>query len=269
MMTPAGNLGDILREWRRRRHFSQLDLALEADISQRHLSFIESGRSAPSRDMLLKLAERLDVPLRDRNPMLLAAGYAPVYQDRALDSRDMTPAREAISTLLACHEPFPALAIDRHWTLVIANRAVDPLLGLVKDRSLLQGPVNVLRLSLHPEGLAPAIENLGQWRSHLLHRLDQQIAASGDSVLADLKSELLTFACASAQGDHRADLSEIAVPLRLVTPQGRLSFYSTTTMFGTPVDITLSELAIETFLPADPQTAALLSRLTPAKTPDI
>ncbi|MBB3655510.1 transcriptional regulator with XRE-family HTH domain [Rhizobium sp. BK650] len=258
-MTPtARSLGDQLREWRRRRRMSQLDLALEADISQRHLSFIESGRSTPSREMLLHLAERLGVPLRDRNPLLLAAGFAPVFAERKLDDPALEPARRAIDMVLKGHEPFPAIAIDRHWTLVAGNAAIAPLLEAVADRSLLEPPVNILRLSLHPAGLAPRIANLSEWRAHLLDRLRQQIPVSGDPVLERLLRELLCYPAPEATGEAHADLAGIAVPLQLSTKAGLLSFISTTTVFGTPVDITLSELAIETLFPADEETAAIL-----------
>ncbi len=258
-MTPtARSLGDHLREWRQRRRMSQLDLALEADISQRHLSFIESGRSTPSREMLLHLAERLGVPLRDRNPLLLAAGFAPVFAERRLDDPALEPARRAIDRVLKGHEPFPAIAIDRHWTLVAANAAIGPLLEAVADPSLLEPPVNVLRLSLHPQGLAPHIINLSEWRAHLLDRLRQQISVSGDPVLEKLLKELLSYPAPKDPSETHTDLAGIAVPLQLSTKAGLLSFISTTTVFGTPVDITLSELAIETLFPADEETAAIL-----------
>lgn len=258
-MTPtARSLGDHLREWRQRRRMSQLDLALEADISQRHLSFIESGRSNPSREMLLHLAERLEVPLRDRNPLLLAAGFAPVFAERKLDDPALEPARRAIDMVLKGHEPYPAIAIDRHWTLIAANAAIAPLLEAVADPSLLEPPVNVLRLSLHPQGLGPHIVNLAEWRAHLLDRLRQQISVSGDPVLEKLLKELLAYPAPEATGEPHTDLAGIAVPLRLSTKAGLLSFISTTTVFGTPVDITLSELAIETLFPADEETAAIL-----------
>ncbi|MBB5662827.1 transcriptional regulator with XRE-family HTH domain [Rhizobium leguminosarum] len=258
-MTPTARpLGDHLREWRQRRRMSQLDLALEADISQRHLSFIESGRATPSRDMLLHLAERLSVPLRDRNPLLLAAGFAPVFAERKLDDPALEPARRAIDMVLKGHEPFPALAIDRHWTLVAANAAVTPLLSGIVDPSLLEPPVNVLRLSLHPQGLAPQIANLPEWRAHLLDRLRQQISASGDAVLERLLKDLLSYPAPKDAPEAHANLAGIAVPLQLSTKAGLLSFISTTTVFGTPVDITLSELAVESFFPADEETAAIL-----------
>ncbi|MGR9317138.1 helix-turn-helix domain-containing protein [Rhizobium leguminosarum] len=261
-MTPtARSLGDHLREWRQRRRMSQLELALEAEISQRHLSFIESGRSTPSRDMLLHLAERLDVPLRDRNPLLLAAGFAPVFAERALDDPAMEPARRAIDIVLKGHEPFPAIAVDRHWTLIAANAAIAPLLSAVADQSLLKAPVNVLRLSLHPQGMAPHIKNLSEWRAHLIGRLRQQFSASGDPMLDKLLKELLSYPAPETAGEVHTNYAGIAVPLQLWTKAGLLSLISTTTIFGTPVDITLSELAVESFFPADEETAAILRSL--------
>lgn len=261
-MTPtARSLGDHLREWRQRRRMSQLDLALEAEISQRHLSFIESGRSTPSRDMLLHLAERLDVPLRDRNPLLLAAGFAPVFAERALDDPALEPARRAIDMVLKGHEPFPAIAVDRHWTLIAANAAIAPLLSAVADQSLLTPPINVLRLSLHPQGLAPHIKNLSEWRAHLIGRLRQQFSASGDPMLDKLLKELLSYPAPKTAGEVHTDYAGIAVPLQLSTKAGLLSLISTTTVFGTPVEISLSELAVESFFPADEETAAILRSL--------
>jgi transcriptional regulator with XRE-family HTH domain len=262
MSAAARSPGDHLRAWRQRRRMSQLDLALEAEISQRHLSFIESGRSQPSRSMLLHLADRLDIPLRDRNPILLSAGYAPVFAERALDDPALKPARQAVDLVLKAHEPFPALAIDRHWNLVAANAAVAPLLEGVEDASLVSGRINVLRLSLHPRGLAPGILNLGEWRAHLIDRLRRDIIMKADDALVMLLKELQGFPAPDAahDEDRRADYAGIAVPLRLRTKAGTLSFISTTTVFGTPTDVTLSELAIETFFPADEETARLLRR---------
>jgi transcriptional regulator with XRE-family HTH domain len=258
--------GDYLRTWRQRRRISQLNLALTAEISQRHLSFLESGRAAPSREMLLHLAERLDVPLRERNAMLLAAGFAPIYAERTLEDPAMAAARGAIELVLKGHEPYPALAVDRHWNLIAANAALAPLLAGVVERNLLAAPVNVLRLSLHPEGLAPRIANLVEWRAHLLDRLRRQAAVTGDPVLADLLQELSAY-CVSGEREApltgtRTDQGGVFVPLKLVTEFGLLSFISTTTVFGTPRDITLSELALEAFFPADPETAALLRQLS-------
>ena len=258
MASVRDSAGDVLREWRQRRRFSQLDLAMEAEISTRHLSFVESGRASGSREMLLRLAENLDMPLRARNRLLVAGGYAPIFTEQPLDAPDMAAARSAVEAVLKGHEPYPALAIDRHWTLVLANAAIAPLLTGV-DSALLAPPVNVLRLSLHPAGLAPRIENLGAWRRHLLDRLQAQIADSGDPVLADLLVELRAYP-SRAERQRPAPAHPIAVPLRLRDPSNGAiwSFLSTTTVFGTPTDITLSELALECFYPADQETRAVL-----------
>lgn len=261
----TAHVGELLRHWRQRRRMSQLDLACEAEISTRHLSFLETGRSRPSREMLLRLTEWLDVPLRERNAMLLAAGFAPVFSERPLADPIMEAARRTIQRILDGHEPYPALAVDRHWTLVMANAAVPRFLASVEEVSLLQPPVNVLRLSLHPKGLAPRIANLGQWRAHLLARLHRQIEVSGDAVLTALLEELRAYPVAggaeksTATAEH--DFAGIAVPLQLRTPSGTLSLISTTTVFGTPVDLTLAELALETFFPADEESAEALRRL--------
>ncbi|MBO9621356.1 MAG: helix-turn-helix transcriptional regulator [Sphingomonas sp.] len=249
-------LGEQIKHWRQQRRLSQMDLALEAEISTRHLSFIETGRAQPSREMVLLLAEHLEVPLRERNAMLLGAGHAPIYAERPLDDPELAAARRAIELVLKGHEPFPALAIDRHWNMVTANAAVAPLLEGVAAH-LLQGPVNVLRLSLHPDGLAPRIRNLGEWRAHLLERLRRQAWLTSDPALAALLAELSAYPSAEGTGD-RDTLDSVAVPLRLDTPLGELSFLSTTTIFGTPRDVTLDELAIEAFFPADEATMARL-----------
>lgn len=249
-------VGELLRDWRQRRRFSQLGLALDAGISTRHLSFLETGRAQPSREMLVLLAEQLDVPLRERNALLLAAGYAPIYRERGLDDPDFAAIRAAVQRILAGHEPFPAVAVDRHWNLVAMNGGVGPLLDGV-DAALLVPPVNVLRLSLHPSGLAPRIANLAQWREHLLSRLGRQIAESGDPVLASLRQEL--EALPHEGGEEMDDgFAALAVPLQLRTERGLLSFISTSMVFGAPRDIGLAELAIEAFLPADDATAAAL-----------
>jgi transcriptional regulator with XRE-family HTH domain len=248
-------VGDQLRAWRSRRRLSQLDLALDAEISARHLSFLETGRSRPSRGMLLRLADRLAIPARDRNLLLVAAGFAPALPERALDHPALAAARRAVELVLKAHEPFPALAVDRHWQLLAANAGVGPLLAGVAPH-LLAPPVNVLRLSLHPEGVAPRIENLAEWRAHILHRLEAQVAASGDQVLAGLLTELRALPGGTARAED--GYAGVAVPLRIRAGEQLLSFLSTTTMFGTPIDVTLSELAIEAFLPADEATAAAL-----------
>jgi transcriptional regulator with XRE-family HTH domain len=259
---PRPPVGALIREWRQRRRLSQLDLACEADISTRHLSYVENGRASPSREMLMHLAERLDVPLRERNALLTAGGFAPIYRERALADPALAAARQAVDLVLRGHEPYPALAVDRHWTLLAHNRAVPMLLTGV-DAELLKPPVNVMRLSLHPRGLAPRIVNLLQWREHLFARLKQQIAASADPLLVDLLHELQALATPPNATSHTgdADASNVAIPVQFETPAGVLSFISTTTVFGTPVDITLSELALETFFPADARTAELLRRL--------
>ena len=220
---------------------------------------METGRSLPSREMLLRLAEQLAVPLRERNALLVAAGYAPVYAERTLDDPALQAARQAVELVLAGHEPFPALAIDRHWTLVAANKALPLLLTGVAE-ALLRSPVNVLRVSLHPDGLAPRIANLAEWRAHVLDKLRHQSEATADPVLMDLLEELLAYPAPSGRlkAEGVAPPGGIAVPFRLITEAGVLSFLSTTTIFGTPLDITLSELAVESFFPADAGTAAIL-----------
>ncbi|MBC5782047.1 helix-turn-helix transcriptional regulator [Ramlibacter sp. USB13] len=254
--------GEHLRDWRLRRRMSQLDLAGEAEISTRHLSFVETGRSVPSREMVLRLAERLDVPLRERNTLLVAAGYAPMYRERPLDDPALAAAREAVQLILRSHAPHPALAVDRHWNLVAHNGVAGQLFAGV-DAELLQPPVNVLRLSLHPRGVAPRLANLGQWRHHLFERLRQQIQATGDGTLRALEQELRGYPVPEGADETRleGEVLGIAVPLRFRTPDGVLNLISTTTIFGTPVDVTLQELALETFFPADAETAARLRAL--------
>ncbi len=254
------SVGDHLRQWRQRRRMSQLDLACEADISSKHLSFLETGRSQPSRDMVLHLADRLEIPLRERNLLLVAAGYAPVFPERPLGDPALSAARTAIDLVLAGHEPYPALAVDRHWHMVAANAMVGRLMAGV-DAALLKPPVNVLRLSLHPLGLAPRIANLAEWRAHLLARLRRQVDISADPVLAALLSELRGYPAPAGAAPPIAAHGEMVVPFRLASPAGVLSFFSTTTVFGTPVDITLAELALEAFFPADAATADALRRL--------
>ncbi|WP_119300417.1 helix-turn-helix domain-containing protein [Dongia deserti] len=253
-------IGALLREWRQRRRLSQLALATEAEVSTRHLSFLETGRALPSRDMVLHLADRLDVPLRARNQLLVAAGYAPVFRERSIDDPELKAARATMEQVLAAHAPNPAIAIDRHWSLIAANRSVAPLLAGV-DAALLKPPINVLRLSLHPGGLAPRIVNLAEWRAHLLQRLRQQIDVSADTVLVELLKELRSYSSPSSPGTAHVNGAAIAVPFRFRHGDRVLSFLSTTTVFGTPVDITLSELALESFFPADAETAETVKQL--------
>ena len=253
----GGRVGGVLRDWRRRRRRSQMDLALDAGISTRHLSFVETGRSRPSAGLILRLAEQLDVPLRERNSLLLAAGYAPVYGERDFDDPELEPVRRAIQRVLTAHEPYPALAVGRQWEVVAMNGAMDVLIDDVAPE-LLEPPVNALRLALHPEGVAPRVLNLPEWRAHLLERLERQIAATADPGLRTLREELLGY---PAPGESAAAVAdEIVSPLRLRAPDGgELAFISTIATFGTASDITVSGLALESFFPADAATAERLA----------
>lgn len=248
--------GELLREWREHRRLSQMELALDAEISTRHLSFVETSRSQPSREMVLRLAEQLDVPLRERNHLLLAAGYAPVYGESPLDSPAMSAIRETLRRLLAAHEPYPALVVDRAWNLVEANGSLQAMLTGV-DAPLLEPPANVMRLALHPRGLAPRIANLGEWRGHLLGRLKRQVGLTADPAIAALYDEVRGYPCDQPEViDHGND--DVVHTLRLQSETGELSFFTTVATFGTPADITVSELAIESFYPADARTAEVL-----------
>ena len=263
--TSGQTLGDLLRFWRERRRMSQLGLATEAGISARHLSFLETGRSRASREMVLHLAERLAVPLRAQNALLIAAGFSPVYQERPLDDPALHGARRAVDLILAGHEPYPALAVDRHWTLVASNAVGTRLFGALDVApALLDPPLNVMRLVLHPDGMAGQVLNLPELRHHLLERLRAQVEISADPVLADLLDEVSSYAAGPEASPHRAGADEfggVAVPFVLRIGDDTLSFISTTTVFGSPVDITLSELAIETFFPLDDVTVHALRRI--------
>ena len=263
MKEPTPSIGQLIREWRQRRRLSQLDLACDAEISAKHVSFLETGRASPNREMVLHLAERMSVPLRDRNVMLHAAGFDPTYPERPLDDPTFRVTRHSIDLMLRMHEPNPAVAIDRHWTMAASNRAVARLVSGV-DPMLLAPPVNVIRLNLHPAGLAPRIINLAEWRQHLLARLHQQIDLTGDPALQSLVEEVSRYPM-TAGPVRRAkprDFETLAVPLRLATVQGPLAFFSTTTVFDRPVDITLAELTIEAFLPADAPTVSIMRRMS-------
>jgi transcriptional regulator with XRE-family HTH domain len=261
-VTTAPNLqrpvGELLRQWRVHRRLSQLELAIQAEVSARHLSFVETGRSAPSRDMVLHLAEQLDLPLRDRNRLLLAAGFAPVYAETTLDSPQMAAVLAAVRKLLAGHEPYPAVVVDRYWNLVEANASVALFTeGLAPE--LLAPPINVLRASLHPDGFAARIVNLGEWRGHLLGRLRRQVNLTPDHQLADLYDELRAYPCAAPEVEvELPGPGDVVVPLRISHGDRELSFFTTVATFGTPLDITVAELAIESFFPADPETASVL-----------
>jgi transcriptional regulator with XRE-family HTH domain len=260
MSLESPTVGARLREWRMRRRLSQLDLACEAEISTRHLSFVETGRAQPSREMVLHLAEQLEVPLRERNELLVAAGFAPVFPERPLDDPALTGARAALELILKGHEPYPALLIDRRWNIVSANATVPKIMSGV-DPSLLAPPVNAMRVALHPKGLAPRTANLSEWRAHLLERLRREIAMTADAELTALLTELKSYPVPPAADRRPKDFGGVAIPFQLITDEGVLSFFSSTMVFGTAVDITLAELALETFLPADAATAEALRRL--------
>ena len=251
-------VGALLRQWREHRRLSQLALALQAEVSTRHLSFVETGRARPSRDMVLHLADQLDVPLRERNQLLLAAGYAPVYVETALDAAPMTAVRAAIRQILTGHEPYPAVVVDRAWTLVDANASVAVFTEGVAP-ALLVPPANALRISLHPAGMAPRIANLGEWRAHLLGRLRRHVALTTAPELAALYDELRAYPCDQAEPEiERPGPGDVVVPLRLRDGDRELALFSTVATFGTPLDVTVAELAIEAFFPADAATAAAL-----------
>jgi transcriptional regulator with XRE-family HTH domain len=261
--------GELLREWRQRRRLSQLDLAIQANVSSRHLSFVETGRARPTSQMILRLAEHLDVPLRDRNVLLLAGGYAPAYAERGLADPELTAVRKALRRILDGHRPYPAAVVNRWWELVDANDGI-ALFTTQMAPGLLAPPVNVLRLSLHPDGMAPRIVNLPEWRAHLLARLYRQAEATGDPRLFRLYDELEGYPGGPDPGDpdpagrgHQPHSADVVVPLRYRTDHGELSFISMTAMVGTPMDITVEELAIESFYPADEATAAALAGKRP------
>ena len=257
MTTPNKPVGDHLREWRMRRRMSQMDLALEAEISTRHLSFVETGRAQPSREMVLHLTDQLEVPLRERNVILMAAGFAPVFPERSLADPGLAAARRAVDVILAAHEPYPALVVDLRWNLVAANAATTLLLAGV-DPELLAPPVNVIRVSLHPKGLAPRVANLAEWHGHILERLRRQAELTADPGLIALIEEVRGYPRPPASDRRPEDFGGVAVPFQLMVGDTLLSLFGTTTVFGTPVDITLSELTLETFFPADAATAEVL-----------
>ena len=258
-MQSARPVGTLLREWRQRRRMTQLGLALEAEISPRHLSFVETGRSQPSREMLLHLSDELEIPLRERNLLLISAGFAPMFAERSLMDAELQAARRAVDLVLEAQKPFPAFAIDRHWQIVASNGALPELYADVAAE-LLRHPINVLRLSLHPSGLAPRIANLAEWRAHLLTRLRRQVDLTADASLVALLNETSAYpAPPASSAEHAAAQYSVMVPLQIRSEAGLLSFFSTTTVFGTSVDVTLSELALELFYPADAQTASMLS----------
>ena len=254
-------VGEQLRQWRERRRVSQLELSLLAGVSARHLSFIETGRSRPSSEMILRIAEGLDVPLRERNALLLAGGFAPAYPEHALDSPPLSAVTAAMRQVLDGHEPYPAMAVDRHWELVDSNTAASIFLDGAAA-SLVEPPVNILRLALHPDGLAARLVNLGEVRARLLSGLRSQAEATRDPALSDLYDELRGYPCGQPVPEVRQPAAgEILMPLRIRHGAHELALISTTTVFGRPLDITVAELAIESFYPADEATAKALRTL--------
>jgi len=252
-------VGTLIRRWRQRRRLSQLELSLAAGVSARHLSFVETGRSSPSREMIERLCAELDVPLRERNLLHLAAGFAPPYAERQLT--DLAAARNAVDGVLRGLDPNPAVAVDVGWDLVAANHAAEVFLGGVSE-TLRRPPINMIRMTLAPGGLAPQISNLARWRAEVLRRLRRQWQRTADPRLADLIDEVRGYP--AGPGDDHGELptgNDLVVPLQLTTEHGDLAFLYTTTVFGSPRDVTLDEIAVETFFPADDHTARVLRSL--------
>jgi transcriptional regulator with XRE-family HTH domain len=253
-----GGAGELLREWRNRRRMSQLDLALEANVSARHLSFVETGRAQASCELLLSLAEHLEIPLREQNALLLAGGYAPVFSETPLDTEEMRPVRRALKAILAGHEPYPAIIVDRQWEVVASNEPAQVILREGVSEELLAPPANALRITLHPDGLAPHILNFSEWSAHLITRFHRQTLLSQDPALAELEQELLGYPGVEPSSGISEPAEMVFVALRLQRPSDGtvLSMFSTLATFGTALDITLEELSIESFFSADEDTEA-------------
>ena len=250
-------VGRLLRSWRDARRLSQMELSLEAEVSTRHLSFVETGRSQPSRELIVRLAEHLDVPLRERNALLLAAGYAPAYPETPLDTAAMAPVRDALDRLLAGHEPFPAIVVNRRWELIAANKPALAIMGEGVSEALLTPPVNAMRVALHPEGMAPRIVNVAEYGAQVIEHVHRQALATGDPALLVLERELRSYP-GIPRATQRDPNAGLFVPMVIRTPQGELSFFNTVTTFGTALDITISELMIESLYPADAATASIV-----------
>ena len=255
-------VGEMLRSWRERRRLTQMDLALDAGVSTRHLSFVETGRSRPGRQMLLQVLEQLDIPLRERNRILLAAGHAPAFPERDLDAAELAPVREALELILSRHEPYPAIAVDRHWNIVATNPWTQALTSVVDvDPKLLEPPVNAMRLSFHPSGLAPAIVNLATWHAHFRERIVRQLELSADVELAALLEEIDGYA--PEDPDASVGPGGLPGPLKVLAPGGgELSFFGVFATFDTPFEVTTSELAIELLFPADAATTEAMKTWT-------
>ncbi|MFI9759640.1 helix-turn-helix domain-containing protein [Streptomyces sp. NPDC051963] len=267
VLPAAEGVGPLLRAWRERRRVSQLELALRADSSARHISFVETGRSRPSEEMVLRLAEHLDVPVRERNALLLAAGYAPRYRETPLADPALDTLREGIERLIQGYEPYPAFVVDATYDVVAANRGILTLLEGLPE-SLLVPPLNAMRLTLHPEGLAPRIRNLREWRGHLLAQMERQIALQRSQPLRELYAEVAAYPVPEEAEAEPADepsepVPPFALPMRIEHDDRVLSFISSISTFNTPMDVTVAELAIETLLPADPATVKYLQSLLP------
>jgi len=262
-LAESRKVGEMLRGWRERRRLSQLDLAYDAAISQKHLSFLELGRSQPSREMILRLSETLEIPLRERNILLAAAGFAAVFPERPLSDESLLAARQAVDLILSVIEPNPSFAVDRHWNLVTANKGADIFTAEV-DPALLKPPVNMLRLCLHPKGFTPRVINYSQWHKNVLEYLGRQVQATADPVLMELYRELKSYPKPKLMRpdlhSKEIDYSGFAIPLKLWAADSELSFISAVTVFGTPIDVTVSELAIESFFPADKKTAEIIKQ---------
>ena len=261
--TVQSQVGSLLREWRERRRLTQLDLALDAGISARHLSFVETGRSKPGRELLLRVLDQLDVPFRERNELLLAAGHAPAFEERSLADPELEPVRAALDLILSGHEPYPAIVVDRSWNLVAANAPVLALAeGLELDPSLVEPPVNAVRASLHPRGLAPLIVNLEGWRAFFRDRLERQRALTGDEALTPLIEEIDAYPAAEGEPGPDPGADGTIGPLRIRRPDGgELCFLPMFAGFDNPFEVTTSELAIELLFPADRATADAMAEL--------
>jgi len=264
MATHQQRFGVLLRRWRQRRRMTQMGLASIANSSTRHLSYLETGRAQPSREMVMRLAEDLDIPLRERNILLLSAGFAPAFQESSLS--ELASAHRAIERILEAHKPYPAFAVDRRWNVVLSNRALPRLYAGVSPE-LLQPPINAMRLTLHPFGLAPRIVNLAEWRHHVIMVLRQQVETRADSAIQALLTEIMTYPAPpdSVATDREDGAHRYATPLQIATEAGVVSFLNTTTVFGTPTDITLSELALEMLFPADAETVEIVATLNAAE----
>lgn len=262
---PAGQgVGPLLRAWRERRRVSQLELALRASSSARHISFVETGRSRPSEEMVLRLAEHLDVPVRECNALLLAAGYAPRYPETPLDDPALDAVREGVERLIQGYEPYPALVVDATYDVLAANRGVTMLLEGLPE-SLLALPPNAMRLTLHPRGLAPRIRNFPEWRGHLLAQMERQLALHRSPALRELYDEVSAYPAPEVVrgAEPATPVPSFALPMRIEHEGRILSFVSSISTFNTPLDVTVAELAIETLLPADPATVKYLQSLIP------